>query len=86
MILYILAEVILTGHKHSKVSYLATRRQSEALGSATAAVLGTGTQTSLGETLPELTLVVTAGQSGIGINDSITSLNHVGVTRLTTES
>ncbi|KAI6774521.1 hypothetical protein HG531_001370 [Fusarium graminearum] len=59
------------------------RRQGEALGSAGAAVLGTGTQTSLSKALPELTLVLTAGQSGVGIDDSITSLDHVGVARLT---
>jgi hypothetical protein len=92
MIIYVLIEKpTLTNHKYPIImctypdpSYLAPRRQSEALGSASAAVLGTSTQTSLGEALPELALVLTTCQSGISIDDGITSLDHSRVARLTT--
>lgn len=72
--------------QHHHPSYLTSRRQSEALSSARGAVLGSRTKTSLGKTLPELTLVLTTSKSSISINDSITSLNHVGVARLQSHS
>lgn len=69
--------------KNRHLSHLASRRKSEALGSAGAAVLGTSAQTSLCKAFPELTFVLTTSQGGIGINDSVASLDHIRVTRLT---
>jgi hypothetical protein len=71
-----------SSHPQLSIS-LTSRRKSEALGSAGAAVLGGSSQTSLGKCLPKITLVGALGKSSVGIDDSISGLDHVGVARLT---
>lgn len=44
-------------------------------------VSSTNTELTLGEALPDLTLVGTVGESLVGVQDGITGLDEVGVAR-----
>lgn len=68
--------IFLTSHP------LASRRKSETLGSAGSTILGTCSKTTLGKALPDLALVSSLGKSGVGIDDGVSGLDHVGVARL----
>lgn len=70
----------------SSISQLTSSRQRSACDSRRSAVLSTRTQPTLSKTLPDQALVDSTRERSIRINDSVTRLDKVGVTRLTVKT